>query len=46
MFTRSAIFEGTIHKGQEDAFFRMVVSLLPPVLLCFLCFKSRMLLFF
>ncbi|MBN9135435.1 hypothetical protein [Phyllobacterium sp.] len=31
MFTRSAIFEGTIHKGQEDAFFQMVEERLLPV---------------
>ncbi len=31
MFTRSAIFEGKIHAGQEEAFFRMVEEQLLPI---------------
>jgi hypothetical protein len=31
MFTRSAIFEGAIHEGQEDEFFRLVEEKLLPI---------------
>jgi hypothetical protein len=31
MFTRSAIFEGAIHEGREDEFFRLVEEKLLPI---------------
>jgi hypothetical protein len=31
MFTRSAIFEGAIHEGREDEFFRVVEEQLLPI---------------
>lgn len=31
MFTRSAVFEGRIHPGQEEAFFALVESELVPI---------------